>query len=878
MRKVRRYSLTLPEISIPTPLLLALCACGGELSIPGDDASSSSSTSAGVCENVALGFEAGDPDGHPDPFGAKAANQARAGRLQAADVKQPAHSRQKVEAGDFVLVNDKIAVVIEDKDVSDGYGRFGGEILTLDRVTDDGKLSGHSFFGETLQATSLYQINPTSVTVMNDGSDGNAAVVRVVGPLEGIPFLIETFAALFPAQFEGLDAVTDYSLAPGEERLLVSFGFVNASEYELDTGLKSAGSSDILGFFQGSFNQLFTSTAGFGKPIAETDFVGFVNDEISFAYLGADGAQLEYGGIDISGFTAYNGTGMTVGPCSQAIVPTREIVVGTVGTGINGLRDVLRRVYGQPAWREVTGVVTDANGVGIEGALVHALAADDTYLSRVRTGAGGVYSIFVPEQEVLLTPQLRGYTAAGETNAPGTSTTDLSFDPNGFIQVTASELGGSSTIPTRTQVIPTVAVPAIDERFGVQDEVNGRLYQEFDLDGSVLLPVPVGEHRVIVSHGFEYELHDEVVTVAAGQTVTVSAALERTVDTTGALSADFHIHSAFSADSSDPVDYKIRGALADGVEVPATSEHEWINPWQPRIEAFGVQDWAFSVTSQELTTFTWGHFGVVPITPRPDRVNNGAIDWLDKPAQTIFDEVHALPESPALIVNHPSGNTAFSAYFTRVKLDRATGSSTDPLWSESFDAIEVFNDSDFESNRDASVADWFSLLNAGKNFWSVGSSDSHYLRTSAVGYPRTYLFMGYDDPKLTTESDVRDSVVGGNMTIAGGLFMTVEGPNGSLPGDTEAKTASADFTVTVRCPSWIDATSLEIIVNGETVGEEALLPAGAGPGKVFVNQVSVNLPAGPRAWVLFHAKGAGDLGPVLPGRSPFAVSNPILFQ
>jgi hypothetical protein len=51
-----------------------------------------------------------------------------------------------------------------------------------------------------------------------------------------------------------------------------------------------------------------------------------------------------------------------------------------------------------------------------------------------------------------------------------------------------------------------------------------------------------------------------------------------------------------------------------------------------------------------------------------------------------------------------------------------------------------------------------------------------------------------------------------------------------------------------------------------------------GPGKRFVNSVTVPLPSGKRSWVVFHAKGDKDLAPVHPGRTPFAVSNPILFE
>ena len=279
------------------------------------------------------------------------------------------------------------------------------------------------------------------------------------------------------------------------------------------------------------------------------------------------------------------------------------------------------------------------------------------------------------------------------------------------------------------------------------------------------------------------------------------------------------------------------------------------------------------------------HYGrmTAMVDPLTDTVNNGAFDWLGKSAQEIFDGVRARPEQPALIVNHPRATSAIQAYFTKTKFDRDTGSSDDPLWSDHFDAIEVFNGSEsggnFEQNRDGPVADWFSLLNhSDRKFWAVGSSDSHAVRTAPVGYPRSFMFVGYDTPATATAQDVRDSIVNGRITVGGGLFMTVSGPGGATPGDTIAKTATADFTVNVACPSWVQADTLEIIVNGETVGTEALLPVGAGPGKAFSNQVTVTLPAGNRAWVLFHAKGTGDLAPLHPGKVPFAVSNPVFFE
>jgi hypothetical protein len=52
----------------------------------------------------------------------------------------------------------------------------------------------------------------------------------------------------------------------------------------------------------------------------------------------------------------------------------------------------------------------------------------------------------------------------------------------------------------------------------------------------------------------------------------------------------------------------------------------------------------------------------------------------------------------------------------------------------------------------------------------------------------------------------------------------------------------------------------------------------SGPG----HRHELTIPVAPaqsssRHWVVFHAKGSGDLAPIHPGRHPFAASNPIFF-
>lgn len=871
--------------------LVLAASCGDDSATPtgsttsagagGSGGGSGTGGSTGECELVGQKFDVGDPVGHADPFGAKDAGQARAGRIDdVSDIAQPAHGRQPIQNGDVVLINDKIAMWIEAAGLSDGYSRYGGEVIAVDKVGEDGRPMGLSKFLETVMGVSLYVPETSSVTVLNDGSDGKAAVVRVTGPLRGLAFLEETFGALFPDIYKGLEVAQDFVLEPGAEDVLVRLSVKNSLRFDLDTGVDTTSNDDFLGFFQYSQNQMVTEVAGFATPeTADTQFFAFDSGGYGFAYLSANERPLLFSGIDESGFQLALGSGYKVPACSETTIDHVRIVGG--GPDYDGLRETIRRVLGEPDWRAITGVVEDAEGEPVGGAWVHVLGEGGKYLSRTKSNEDGEYTVHAPDEPVTLVAQLRGY-PNGEADVPASDDeATLSFGPTGVIHVVATQEGEGGPLPVRVQVIPTEVQPATPDSFGVLDEVNGRLWQEFAVTGEATLHVPVGEHRVVVTRGYEWELSDTTVDVAAGETVEIAAALAHSVDTASVMCADFHIHSFLSNDSTDPIDHKVKSAIADGLDIAVSSEHEWTIDFQPIIEDLGLERWAFGVPSEELTTFKWGHFGVLPVQKQPNAYNNGALDWVGKEPPEVFRLVHEMPAEPILIVNHPNGSSGFSAYFTAAKLDQETGTSDHPRWDPNFDAVEVFNSSDFESNRAGSVKSWFALLNRaargeGKKVWAVGSSDSHQVRTSPVGYARTCLRLGTDDPQEISQNDVRDVTGAGRSIVSGGLFMTVEGPGGAQPGDSVPITDEATFTVTVEAPGWLSADSVEAIINGETYEVYELEPIGGGPSNRY--QIEIDLPIDGVSWVVFHAKGEQDLAPLHPGNRAFAASNPIWFE
>jgi len=137
--------------------------------------------------------------------------------------------------GDFLLQNDQIRVNILGAKDSPGPGVFGGSIVDVDVRRDrlgfeDGQ--GHDRFAELFPVTNLLVPNPdpalTQVFVLDDGSNGTEAAIRVEG--EGAPLFealgilhneASTLRLLFPDVKTSFRFQTDYILRPGDRHVVI---------------------------------------------------------------------------------------------------------------------------------------------------------------------------------------------------------------------------------------------------------------------------------------------------------------------------------------------------------------------------------------------------------------------------------------------------------------------------------------------------------------------------------------------------------------------------------------------------------------------------------------------------------------------------------
>jgi hypothetical protein len=808
----------------------------------------------------------------------------RAGLLAMGDLPADRTGLGTWAAGDFVLANERVALIVEGARNSSGYNPWGGNPVGVARVSN-GRLVDAADFFEPIFGLGRWVVATESVTVLRDGTDGTATV-RAVGPMRPIPFIDQFGRIIAPANYDGLRVAVDYTLRPGADHVDITAAYQVPFPEDVRVNLA------LNAFFQGYRMPRFFAGVGFvptggSTPAPRAQTVGWIDDEgASWAWQLPEGQLSPL--LSISGFDLFTPPPFTLNGCAETQRPIARLLIG--GRGVDGLVTALARMS-STTLREITGTLLDGEGAPVAGARVHAVTAGSGgYLTRAIADTMGRFALHVPSDAAAdLRAWRQGEGFAPTVNVPvSTATAALRFNAAGTLRVVAREAVSDVALPVRIQVFPMgAATTDPPESYGERPVGGGRAHAAFPLDGVAALRVPAGSYRVVVSRGTEYERFDEVVTVTAGMTTERAVSLARSVATPGVLCGDFHIHTHRSPDSGDTGRFKAAAAIGDGVEVLARSEHEFTADFQPVIDALGAQRWARGLASLELTTFTWGHFGVFPLTPNPAAPNGGIFNWANRMPPEVFAEVRARPEDPTFVVNHPRSPPTTFGYFDAAGYNRATGTATNPaMWSETFHAVEFFNDSDFASNENGTVADWFSFLNRGRRIYAVGSSDSHNILAGApVGYPRTCMYLGTDDPAMTTPQAIARAVRDGRSTISGGVFVeaqavSADGMSTAGPGQELAGVgATARVRITAQAPRWVRARQLRVFVDGVAMTPIPLGDAQRDPTNPVVRfrgEVPVPVATG-GSYVIVVVDGE-ELDTVFPNRRAFGVTNPIFLH
>ena len=114
-------------------------------------------------------------------------------------------------------------------------------------------------------------------------------------------------------------------------------------------------------------------------------------------------------------------------------------------------------------------------------------------------------------------------------------------------------------------------------------------------DGVAQVSLPAGRYTAWASRGMEWSvwpgITGEPIELIEGETLDLQAEIAQVVRTPGAVSGDFHIHSAPSTDSSVRLDARVLSYVTEGVDVMVSTDHDIISDFAPAIDRLNLSHW-----------------------------------------------------------------------------------------------------------------------------------------------------------------------------------------------------------------------------------------------------------------------------------------------
>jgi hypothetical protein len=548
----------------------------------------------------------------------------------------------------------------------------------------------------------------------------------------------------------------------------------------------------------------------------------------------------------------------------QGAVTYARVLLAT-RRGISEVARAAAKLANKPIGR-VTGVLEPAPG----WALLTAIASDGTTALKDSARDDGSFELALsPGRYTLLLQTPGGWDeTVVEVNAgPAPTVARLVVPQAERLDYRITDTDGHP-IPGRLIVVGIDGTP--DPRFASIPRVSAAGNEVHSVTGEGRVDIPPGRYRVIASRGIEWSVAQRTIDVRAEQGVALRVALTHDLPTPGWISADLHLHAKPSGDSELSLDDRVASLLAAGVEFAVASDHNHVTDYAPTIASYDANSLITSTPGVEITTRTWGHFNAYPL-PK----GSAPPPWTADPPE-MFAAVRRLSPDAVIQVNHPW--SAGYGYFRRAVLDEKTGAHWRKQFSFDFDLVEVVNGWEFTTGDflARNLQRYFDLLNLGRHYTAVGSSDSHKLTNEWAGYPRTYVRVGDDDrPDRVTPAQVAAALKAGHAIVSLGPF--VEAHVGAAgPGDTVVASAgTVPLDVTVRSADWVSVDKVDVVENGAVVDSFDVGEAGR-VGSVRWAQ-TVDVPVSRDSWIAVVVRGSRPIDEVLPGLhiAPFALTSPI---
>jgi len=784
--------------------------------------------------------------------------------------------------GDFKLYNGRVAFIVENIDQPRAWGPYGGSLIDADIVRPEGQ-AGRDRLAEVFLQVGMLTLFPEQAEVVADGSDGQAAIVRISGRDQGIP---ELDAAIDGAiQPKDLHIIQDYILEPDADYLRIRTTITTGARtgVALDAGDVVLNGDTTTDFTPGG------SFTGSGIPPGQHDYLAGAAEDGCNLYAGTAGSiQATFGLHEVSLLKVVEGTAPPDSGADEPLVAERILIVG--GGGLDACLRILADYKGDLDTGRLAGTVADSSGKLQTGLSVIASRESEPagdVIDQTYTDAEGSFEMQLPPDDyrVRVQPPGRG---------------EISSDP--ITLATGQSLPVSITIPEPARL----AYRCNDEggallpcKISLQSGHDAAMSAPVDMDsltfgasGQGSFVVPPGDWTVTLSRGWEYDIHRQNVTTVAGQTIEVTGVLTRQVDTTGYVAADLHTHCTRSIDSTYDIEDKIASNLAEGVEIVVITDHDCSTDFTPYVDdlkqrlSFDLDHWLVAVTGNEVSPH-FGHSTVFPMPSHPVGWIYWQVPWtLYEQGRFIrhleFPEIWPkVRELGAKVINaaHP---LSYNAWFTYLGFDppdampRLDSLPADKFSTE-FDTIELLNKNDVDLMIEKVLPLWSAMNNQGVFRTAVGVSDAHQ-RDAEAGFGRTLVVSSSDQPQDIDLEQIWSNLKKRRALVGGGIFVTIE-IAGSRPGDLLSSPGPLDVQLHVEAADWVPASRLDLIANGETLESIEL----AQPGQLDPSHTALRydgiVSVSPTLDTWYAAVAYGDKGatmdPVFRNCRPSGMTNAI---
>lgn len=590
--------------------------------------------------------------------------------------------------GDYLIANPRLRAIIRKPGRDFSFLlTYGGNIIDADVVRAAGEPGRDNFGAMTPLINVSSTTNVTEITVINDGANGEPAVIRTLGvddlfdpidPANAIKFLGGGVVALPASAIDNnipVEIRTEYSLGVDDEAIRIETSIANTGtepltiyvgDYvngsgELDNFIPSFGFGEIL--FRPSIPYL--AYVGVGDATGVT--YGIVPEPMP-------GTTVPTSGFGQSGFFAYLLNQdilqvlLTGQPGIVQIPPAEErsyVRYFVVTDGDAGSIAAVQQHLVNAATGTVEGHVTVA-GEPVAGALVSVvqkpgeLNAPYNVVTSLRTDDDGHYTGSVAPGDYSVIAKVPGHPYDSNQSLPTehpvtiheglSSTVDVDVAAAGRLAVNVTD-GHGNALPAKVTVVGFDPAPDPLNRttFAILS-INGFVFSSnveqkgADLFGLTAVyfadqtgtigeaSLPPGQYQIVITRGPEYSAHRELITISSAQTTAVAATLVHVVDPVGFVATDHHVHLINSLDSAVTRDDRIRTMAAEGVEYFVATDHDFLTDLRGDVQRLGLDSFVKAGIGSEITTFNLGHFNAYPLLRDPDRVAGAPIDWGRAPA------------------------------------------------------------------------------------------------------------------------------------------------------------------------------------------------------------------------------------------------------